>query len=34
VAWFDVDPAQPQSFHAPLEHVARQLALRRGAAWA
>ncbi len=34
VAWFDVDPAHPRSFQAPLEHVARQLALRQGAAWA
>jgi len=34
VTWFDVDPARPMTFQAPLEHAARQLALRQGAAWA
>lgn len=34
VSWFDIDPERPDRFQAPLEHVARQLALRPGVAWA
>lgn len=34
VVWFEADPCGPEPFAAALEHAGRELARRRGAAWA